>query len=90
MFPPVSPDGDTAVSSQLGMVGGEQKINLAGAPNKGTVIHEMMHSMGFYGTRRHGGGDEEGIVDVQCPGGWGGRVRRAGEGCQSEWRGDIF
>merc|ERR1712243_488187 len=34
--------------SQVGMVGGEQKISLgSGCTRVGTVMHEMMHALGF-------------------------------------------
>merc|ERR1712126_214871 len=35
--------------SMIGQIGGEQKISLgAGCTPRGTVMHEMMHALGFY------------------------------------------
>ena len=52
--------------SMVGMVGGEQKISLGnGCTRVGTVMHEMMHALGFWHEQSRSDRDKHIIIYTQ-------------------------
>jgi hypothetical protein len=53
-----------ANNSQIGMVGGQQIINIVSWNSQFTIVHELLHALGFY--HEQGRADRNNFVQVNC------------------------
>src|SRR5262249_23917128 len=54
----------TGNNSQVGMVGGQQIINIVSWDSRFTIVHELLHCLGFY--HEHTRPDRNTFVQINC------------------------